>query len=254
MAREVHGRVGVVRLVRPERRNALDREMAVELTRAFEEHLRSDAISAVVLSGSSGTFCAGGDLTTLEAAAKTDPVGTLEDFHRLILTIACADKPILAALSGAAAGFGADLALAADLRIAGESAFLQESFIHVGLLSDGGGTLFLRELVGPSRAFSLLALGQRISSGELLQLGVVLRVVPEDRLDEEALALATTLAARAPLAMGALKRTLFGPRRAALEAELERVREEQIRLLRSGDFSEGVSAFLEKRKPIFSGH
>lgn len=253
MSSDVHGRVGVVRLVRPERRNALDRETAVELTRAIEEHLTSDAISAVALLGSSGTFCAGGDLTTLEEAAKTDPVGTLEDFHRLILTIARADKPILAALCGAAAGFGADLALATDLRIASESAFLQESFIHVGLLSDGGGTLFLRELIGPARAFALLALGQRVPAAELFQLGIVERVVPEDRLETEALALAATLGERAPLAVRALKRTLFGPRRAALEEELRRVREEQIRLLESDDFNEGVRAFLEKRKPNFSG-
>lgn len=206
-----------------------------------------------MLGGKGGTFCAGGDLSTLQEAARTDPRGTLEDFHALILSILGSEKPIVAALSGAAAGFGADLALSADLRIADETAFFQESFIHVGLLADGGGTMFLPELVGPGKAFELLALGERVRVSELQRLGLVERVVPAGSLDEEVRKLAQTLAARAPLALRALKRTLQASRMKELTLALARVRDEQVTLLESQDFAEGVDAFLEKRDPVFRG-
>lgn len=250
---EVRGSVALIRIHRPERRNALDRKTATALRLAIEDATQDPTVRAIMLSGSGGTFCAGGDLSTLREAARTDPRGTLEEFHALILSIVRTPKPVVAAIAGAAAGFGADLALAADMRIAEESAFLQESFIHVGLLADGGGTMFLPELVGPGKAFELLALGERVLAPELHRQGIVDRVVPVGSLEAEGLTIAKALADRAPLALAALKRTLQAPRVEQLTIALARVRDEQVALLGSDDFAEGVESFLAKRAPVFRG-
>jgi len=161
--------------------------------------------------------------------------------------------PVLAAWQGPAAGFGGDLALATDLRVADESAFFQASFIHVGLVPDGGGTYLLPTLIGHGLAFEWLSLGSRVEANRLLEAGVVQRVLAKDRFLEEVTAIAEALAERAPLALRALKAMLSRERHEMVLKALADSRDIQPALLQSEDFEEGVRAFREKRKALFRG-
>jgi 2-(1,2-epoxy-1,2-dihydrophenyl)acetyl-CoA isomerase len=252
---ERHGAVAVVRLSRPETLNALDRELVDALGDALER-LGADAdVRAVVVTGSGGAFCSGVDLKeAMSALGRNEALGErLAGFHRLIRLITRADKPFIAAVDGAAVGFGADLALACDLRVLSARAYLQEKFVNIGLMPDGGGTFHLPRMIGVGRALELMLLGERVDAELAKNLGLANRVVDVDALEPTALELAQKLAAGPPLALAAIKRAVRANLSATLDDALDRERDGQLALLRSSDLVEGVSAWTQQRSPVFRG-
>jgi enoyl-CoA hydratase/carnithine racemase len=155
-------------------------------------------------------------------------------------------------LDGAAVGFGADLAFACDLRIASETAYVQERFVKIGLMPDGGGTFWLPRLVGTARAMQMILLSEKVDASQMKELGLVLDVVPPLRLREAALAVARSLEAGPPLAYAAIKEAVYASW-GSLEDALLRERQGQLKLLRSEDAMEGIMAWMNRRAPVFQG-
>jgi 2-(1,2-epoxy-1,2-dihydrophenyl)acetyl-CoA isomerase len=170
-----------------------------------------------------------------------------------VLKMRTMPQPVVAAINGAAAGAGMNIALAADIRIASEEATFGQNFAKVGLFPDYGGTFFLPQLVGPSKAAEMFYTGDMIDARTALQLGIVSSVVLAAKLDAEALAFARKIADGPPLAVKAAKQVLFGSQRKELEEALEKEVQYQMRCFVSEDCREGVRAFFEKRKPKFEG-
>ncbi len=253
---ERDGAVEWLTLARPETKNALDRPLVLALGAAIAAASADAEVRVIVLSGRGGAFCSGADLKAVmsdgeDLASSID--ARIAEYHVIIRAIAHAPKPVLAVLDGPAVGFGCDLALACDLRIASSRAYLQEKFVKIGLMPDGGGTYWLPRLVGTARAMELILTGAPIDAARAEALGIVNRVVPPEQLDADARAFAHQLAAGPPLAFAAIKRAVVDGLGAGLEAALAREAEGQARCLRSEDAFEGVSAFLSKRQPSFQG-
>jgi 2-(1,2-epoxy-1,2-dihydrophenyl)acetyl-CoA isomerase len=172
---------------------------------------------------------------------------------RAVLKIRTMSQPVIAAVNGAAAGAGMNIALAADIRIAAEEATFGENFAKVGLFPDFGGTYFLPQLVGPAKAAELFYTGDMIDAKTALGLGIVNHVVPGAQLEAEVKSLAQKIAQGPALAIRAVKKTLFGAEEKELSLALEHEVEEQIRCYLSEDCNEGIRAFFDKRPPKFQG-
>jgi 2-(1,2-epoxy-1,2-dihydrophenyl)acetyl-CoA isomerase len=250
---EREGPVATLIMNRPKARNALDPELLAALAAGLREVAADASVRAVVLAGAGDAFCSGADLKgalgDLDAGADLGP--RIAQFHALIRAIVEAPKPFIAAVRGPAVGFGADLALACDLRVLSKDAYLQEKFVAIGLMPDGGGSFWLPRLVGIGRALELLLLGTRVDAAQALQLGLANRVVDDERA--EANALAVTLAAGPPLALAAIKAAVRDSANGSIDAALEREQRGQTALLSSHDFREGVAAWSAKRAPNFQG-
>lgn len=248
-------RVAWITLHRPAALNALTDELVVELGRHATELGRDPEVRAVVLSGSGGNFCSGLDLKkALPATLTTEQASSrIALFQAAIQSIIDAPKPFIACVQGAAVGFGADLALACDLRVFGESGYLQEKFVDIGLMPDGGGTFWLPRLVGLGRALELMMLGTRVDARAALALGLANRVVVDSDVSRSSAQLAGDLAKKAPLALAAIKAAARQSLSGTPGEALERERDGQARLLASADFREGVQAWTERRAPEFRG-
>jgi 2-(1,2-epoxy-1,2-dihydrophenyl)acetyl-CoA isomerase len=208
----------------------------------------------VILTGAGRAFCAGQDLRERRAPnAAPLEVELRERYNPLIRAMTGLGAPIVAAINGVAAGAGASLALAADLRIAAEGASFVLAFGRLGLVPDSGATWFLPRLVGPARAAELALLNEPLPAAEALRLGLVSRIVPADRLLDDAREIAARLAAGPPIANALTKRAI----RRALESDLETALDHEATLQgiagRTADHAEGLAAFAEKRPPRFSG-
>jgi enoyl-CoA hydratase/carnithine racemase len=245
----------VVTINRPAARNALTREVLGKLRAAIDAASSEGAIRCVILGGAGGHFCAGADLrqNILEDPQFMDHVEIyMDEFHGLIKGVVRCNKPTIAMMDGAAVGFGADLAFSCDLRIASTRAYAQEKFVSIGLMPDGGGTFWLPRLVGTARAMQMILLAERVDGPELQRLGVVAQVVDAAILKDAALEMARRIEAGPPLAFAAIKRSLYASQ-GSIDDALRRERDEQLRLLRSADFMEGVTAWMQKRPPRFEG-
>ncbi len=251
------GSVITLALNRPDRLNALNVELGVALAAALRRVGKDAEARCVVLTGSGRAFCSGGDLVLLRSARSRNAGHELEGLLRagseIILAVADMPVPVLASVNGPAAGAGMNLALACDLRIASDQAGFGQNFAKVGLFPDFGGTYLLPRLVGPARAAQMFYTGEMITAVEAERIGIVNRVVPHERLAEETRALAGRLAAAPPLAVRAVRQTLFGSERAALERALEAEARQQAECFFSEDCAEGLNAFFEKRPPRFRG-
>lgn len=251
------GAVAVLTLNRPDRLNAIDTELAEALLASLRRAAADEAVRCVVLTGAGRAFCSGGDLKLLaEVRQRNAPEELrrlLEAGHALVAEICAMPKPVVAAVNGPAAGAGMNLALACDLRLAADTASFGENFARVGLFPDFGGTFLLPRLIGPARAAELFYTGEMISAEEAARIGIVNRVVPAARLDEEVRALAARLAEAPPLAVRSIKQVLFGGQLEALRRAMQFEVEQQIACFRSADAMEGFAAFFEKRAPVFRG-
>lgn len=248
------GAVRLIRLQRPASKNALTLEGIEALQAELAGASSSPEVRCVVLSGTAGAFCSGADLRWMARALETggDMGAALDQFQALTLAVVELGKPVVAAVTGPAVGFGADLALACDFRVVAESAYLQEKFVAVGLMPDGGGSYFLTRLLGAARTLELLMLGSRIDAAQAVALGLATSMTADADTEPAALALATTLALGPPLALARIKRAVHA-NAVELRQALAREREGQLALLGSADVKEGVRAFLERRAPKFRG-
>jgi enoyl-CoA hydratase/carnithine racemase len=253
---EHDGPVTVLTLNRPRARNALDPALLRALGAGLSAAAEDPRARAVVVTGAGGAFCAGADLKaamTGGAGPFADLDATIDLYHAMIRAIVGAPKPVIAAVDGGAVGFGCDLALACDLRVLSTEAYLQEKFVKIGLMPDGGGTFWLPRLVGLGRALELIMLGEPVRAEEALSLGLANRVVAPAALRGEALGLAHRLAKGPPLALAHVKRAVRAGLSGTIEDALGREKQGQIQCLRSADCLEGVAAWMEKREPSFKG-
>jgi 2-(1,2-epoxy-1,2-dihydrophenyl)acetyl-CoA isomerase len=253
---EVDAGIARLTLDRPDKLNAFSRTMHAHLREALDPVEGDDAIRSVVLTGAGRAFCAGQDLADLsfEPGNMTD-LGTLIDdnFNPLIRRLRALPKPIVARVTGIAAGAGASLALACDLVIAARSASFLQAFVNIGLVPDSGSTWFLPQRVGHARAMGMAMLGERLPAERAEQWGLIWKCVDDDALDAEVETLAGRLAAMPTRALAAIKQSINAAQTQTLDAQLDLERDLQRELGASHDYSEGVNAFLEKRKPAFTG-
>ncbi len=252
---EIHHQVALVTLNRPERRNALNETLNQELFLALQQAQDDDTVRAVLLTGAGKGFCAGADLSTFAQIPTPQQVyeGILSYYQPMMGLITTLQKPVIAAVNGVAAGAGASLALACDLRIMAHDASLMMAFSNIGLLPDAGACWFLARLVGYSRAYEIAAEGERISVERCLELGLTNRVVPADTLLQHALEWAERLAKRPTLALGLTKHALHHALLNDLTSTIEYEARLQQQTIPSHDHMEGVMAFLQKRVPEFTG-
>jgi 2-(1,2-epoxy-1,2-dihydrophenyl)acetyl-CoA isomerase len=239
----------------PSRRNAVDSETIKAFDEAIEQSA-GDESRVVIVTGVGDSFCAGAELQTINPSemAKRDVTTMIrEDVNPGIRAMRELPKPIIARVHGHAGGLGCNYALAADIIIASEKAFFGELFVRIGLMPDGGGTYFLPRLIGYHRAFEMMALGDPISAQQAFEIGIVNRVVPAAELDAVVDALAARLAEGPALAIAKVKAGLNFSLQTDLAGALEFEAVNQDDCFRSEDFKEGVTAFLQKRKAVFTG-
>jgi enoyl-CoA hydratase/carnithine racemase len=251
---DVDGPVATITLDRPEALNALTVPVKVALREALERLAVDRAVRAVILTGAGRAFCAGQDLAERERpdAAPLD-VELRERYNPIILALRSMGQPVIAAVNGVAAGAGASIAFACDLRVAAEDARFVLAFGRIGLVPDSGATWFLPRLIGQARAAELALVGEPISADEALRIGLVSRVVPNDELLPQARALADRIAAGAPMAVALTKGALERAASIDLETALEGEAKLQGIAGASADHAEGLAAFREKRAPRFTG-
>jgi 2-(1,2-epoxy-1,2-dihydrophenyl)acetyl-CoA isomerase len=251
--------VAVLTLNRPERLNALTRTMLSGLRTHLADLAEDPAIGCVVLTGAGSAFCSGGDVRVQAAAAgkseqtpehRADQLRASMEASRLLRDM---PKPTIAMVNGVAAGAGMSLALACDLRIAGESARMTTAFAKVGLSGDYGGTYFLTHLVGPSKARELYLTAEVLDAAALASLGLVTRVVPDTALTTETITLASRLANGPRVAHRYIKRNLKVAEEGSLSDVLDSEAFGMLRTRETADHAEAAQAFVEKRKPNFTG-
>jgi 2-(1,2-epoxy-1,2-dihydrophenyl)acetyl-CoA isomerase len=246
--------IATLTLNRPDALNALTVPMKQELLSALRRVERERAVRAVILTGAGRAFCAGQDLRErLEPDAAPLGVEVRERYNPIIRAMRGLPKPIVGAINGVAAGAGASLAMACDVRVASEIATFALAFGRVGLVPDSGATWFLPRLVGSARAADIALLGDSVTAADALRLGLVGRVVPADQLATEARSIGARLAAGAPKAIALTKRALNGTWDHDLDAALDYEAHLQDLAGRTKDHAEGLAAFMEKRPPRFTG-
>lgn len=256
---EQHGAVAVIRLNRSDAMNALNMEMGEALAAVVEQARFDREVRAVVITGAGRVFSAGGDLKAMKANLDVggDPAQFLRDLTRLlhpaVVDLRLMDKPVIAAINGPAGGAGFSLALGCDLRVMAESAFFQQAYTAIGLVPDGGMTAFLPRLIGLGAASELIFLNPRIDARRALHMGLVHEVVPDQELMPRTMQMAHMLAAGPTVALGRAKQLLNRSLLSMLESQLEAERQAIAEMGATADFREGLTAFLEKRRPDFKG-
>lgn len=256
---DVDDHIATITLDRPEQMNALSAEMGESLVSGIQELGKDDEVRVVVLTGSGRAFCAGGDLRSMEARAERErtATGRLQALsapaRRLPVLLKQMPKPVIAAVNGAAMGWGCELAIACDIRIASEAARFGELFVRRGLVPDGGATYYLPRLIGMDKAAELIYTARVIDAFEAERIGLVTRVVKSDELMGRSRALAQEIATNAPLAVQAAKRMLYAQLDLSLEQAMEQVTMYLTTLRASDDHREGMRAFMERREPTFGG-
>lgn len=250
----LHKGVLTLTLSRPTTYNSFNREMSLALIKELEQAAKNEEVRAIVLTGGGKAFCAGQDLREV-----TDDNGIgfekilSEHYNPIIKAIRSLPKPVVAAINGVAAGAGANIAFACDLTIAKASASFTQAFSKIGLVPDSGGSFFLPRLVGMQRATALTFLSDKISAQEAADMGLIYQCVADEDYEEAVTKLAERLAKMPTRALGMTKQLLNDSLTNSLDEQLELEGELQLAASKRHDYKEGVSAFLEKRKPKFKG-
>ncbi len=259
---EVREQVAWITLDAPERLNTISGIMLQQISDLLLRADRDPGVRCVVLTGAGRAFCAGLDLQAQMAGPKgglgnlgsgSGYTGEFDIKHAPPIVLHELDTPTVCALNGGAAGYGLDLALGCDIRIASDRAKLNPGFAKRGILPESGGTWLLPRIVGYARAAEIAFTGTTLQADQALELGLVNHVVPADEFEERVAAFAAEIAANAPLAVRAIKRMMRAAETETFEQNVHHVYLQLLPLLRTDDFQEGVRAFMEKRDPDFQG-
>ncbi|AJF75278.1 enoyl-CoA hydratase [Raoultella ornithinolytica] len=249
--------VMTITLNRPDRLNSFNDLMHQQLAESLTQAERDDSVRCLLITGAGRGFCAGQDLND----RNVDPSGPAPDlglsverfYNPLVRRLAALPKPVIAAVNGVAAGAGATLALGCDMVLAARSASFVMAFSRLGLVPDCGGSWFLPRVAGRARAMGLALLGEKLSAEQAAQWGMIWQLVEDAELADTSLQLARHLAAQPTFGLGLIKQALLAAETNGLDAQLDLERDYQRMAGRSADYREGVSAFLAKRPPHFSG-
>jgi 2-(1,2-epoxy-1,2-dihydrophenyl)acetyl-CoA isomerase len=242
-----------ITLNRPEAYNAFTRELHAELHAVLTGEATSSDVRAVVITGAGKAFCAGQDIREFRELPGSISDALDQTYHPNVRAIRALQKPVIAAVNGAAAGAGLSLACICDVRVASSAATFVPGFVGIGLVPDSGGTWFLHRLLGYARAFEWMSSNRRLSAEEALAWGLVSEVLPADEFETRLSELAKEWAARPTRAIAWTKQLFDAAYGASLEEQLELEAELQDAATATEDFHEGVAAFLEKRAPSFRG-
>ena len=249
--------VALMVLNRPKVLNSINTELAGELQYALSDSGDNPEVRAILLTGNGKGFCAGQDLNEALQPNGTPEsdlgIFVRENYNPIIKLLREIPKPIICAVNGTAAGAGANIALACDIVVASENASFIQAFSKIGLIPDSGGTYYLPRLVGLGKAASLMMLGEKLLANEAMELGLIYKVFPLDKLEEESINLAKHLAAQPTKALGLIKKLLNKSIENTLDEQLKLEEEMQRIAGQTDDYKEGIKAFLEKRKPEFKG-
>ena len=243
-------------LNRPDKFNSFTEPMAFELQEELEK-AQSDKVRAVVLNANGKAFCAGQDLPEVVERAReknyelADTVKTT--YNPIILAIRNLEKPVICAVQGTAAGAGANIAFACDITIASNEAVFVQAFSKIGLIPDSGGTYFLPRLIGIARTNALYLLDEKINAEKAVELGLIYKTVDHDKLDKEVQAIVSKLSAMPTTGFGLYKKAINQTFSNNLEQQLKLEAKLQSEAGKTDDYNEGVTAFLEKRKPDYTG-
>jgi 2-(1,2-epoxy-1,2-dihydrophenyl)acetyl-CoA isomerase len=247
------GAVLTITLNRPEAYNAFTRELHAELHAALSGEAADPGVRAVVVTGAGKAFCSGQDIREFRELPGSIGDALEQTYHPNVRALRALEKPVIAAVNGAAAGAGLSLAVACDVRIAADGAVFVPGFVGIGLVPDSGGTWFLHRLLGFARAFEWMSSNRRLTAGEALEWGLVSEVVPGEGFEARVAEIAATWAALPTRAVAGTKRLFDHAYDAQLEEQLAFEAIEQEAATGTEDFREGVAAFIEKRPPSFSG-
>jgi 2-(1,2-epoxy-1,2-dihydrophenyl)acetyl-CoA isomerase len=252
---KIENNVAWIALNRPEVFNSFNREMALQLQTTLDDCNTNSNVRALVLTGNGKAFCAGQDLKEVTDTELNPGFRKIleEHYNPIIQKIRTIEKPIIAAVNGVAAGAGANIALACDIVVASEQASFIQAFSKIGLVPDSAGTFFLPRLIGFQKASALMMLGDKVTAPEALTMGMIYKIFPIALFEEEVKTLAENLAQMPTKAIGLTKRLLNQSMHNNLEQQLKLESDLQIEASSSNDYNEGVTAFVEKRKPEFKG-
>lgn len=254
---EIQGPVSIITMNNPEHLNPFSVQMGKEITQAFYECEYQESLRSIVLTGNGRAFCAGGDIKAMADYPKERKAIFFKEItielNNVIKAIRHLKKPVIAAVNGIASGAGFSLALACDLIIASTRARFNLAHVQVGLHPDGGATYFLPRLIGIHKTCELVFTGSSLDAATAQKLGIVNRVVAPEKVMGEAIAIANELANGPTFAIGMAKMTINRGLTEGLEAQLENERQAIAQTSITHDFIEGITAFLEKRKPAFKG-
>ncbi len=254
---EVKDRIATITLNRPDRMNAFTWDMLDTWAEALARAQADDTVAVVIITGAGKAFCSGGDVKNMGERGERTPLDRKNDLaehvHRVPLALERIDKPVIAAVNGAAMGAGMDLALQCDLRYAAQSARFGETYVRVGLVPGAGGTWFLPRLVGTAKALELFWTGEIFDAAEAERLGIVNKVVPDDELIPHVRAVGAKIADGPPLSIRFIKRAVYQGTRIDLRTSLDLISSHYAVVSSSADHREAVEAYLEKRKPMFTG-